>query len=50
VLVEPNRLYSVLQNFRTAIELEQLTCDLTDGIKVIVPEGWIHVRARILSQ
>jgi phosphomannomutase len=45
VLVEPNRLYSVLQNFRTAIELEQLTCDLTDGIKVVVPEGWIHVRA-----
>ena len=43
--VEPNRLYSVLQDFRVAIEGEQLTCDLTDGIKVDLPEGWIHVRA-----
>jgi len=45
VPVEPNRLYSVLQNFRIAIEREQLTYDLTDGIKVAFPEGWIHVRA-----
>jgi len=45
VPVEPNRLYSVLQNFRIAIEREQLTYDLTDGIKVALPHGWIHVRA-----
>lgn len=45
VPVEPNRLYSVLQNFRIAIEREQLTYDLTDGIKMAFPEGWIHVRA-----
>jgi len=45
VSVEPNRLYSVLQNFRIAIEREQLTYDLTDGIKVALPQGWIHVRA-----
>ena len=45
VAVEPNRLYSVLQNFRIAIEREQLTYDLTDGIKVALPQGWIHVRA-----
>jgi phosphomannomutase len=45
VPVEPNRLYSVLQNFRIAIEREQLTYDLTDGIKVAFPQGWIHVRA-----
>src|SRR6266699_2070867 len=45
VPVEPNRLYSVLQNFRVAIEREQFTCDLTDGIRVDLPEGWIHVRA-----
>src|SRR6266480_4205889 len=45
VAVEPNRLYSVLQNFRIAIEREQLTYDLTDGIKVALPLGWIHVRA-----
>jgi phosphomannomutase len=44
IAVEPNRLYSVLQNFRLAMEDEQLTIDLTDGIKIVFPEGWIHVR------
>lgn len=43
--VEPNRLYSVLQAFRIAVERERLACDLTDGIKVDLPDGWIHVRA-----
>ena len=43
--VDPNRLYSVLQNFRVTVEREQLTCDLTDGIRVVLPEGWVHVRA-----
>ncbi|HJZ82446.1 MAG TPA: hypothetical protein VKD91_18935, partial [Pyrinomonadaceae bacterium] len=43
--VEPNRLYSVLQDFRDGIERERLTCDLTDGIKIGFPAGWIHVRA-----
>jgi phosphomannomutase len=43
--VEPNRLYSVLQNFRLAIERDQLKYDLTDGIRVVLPKGWIHVRA-----
>ena len=43
--VDPNRLYSVLQDFRTAVEDEQLTHDVTDGIKVTLPEGWVHVRA-----
>jgi phosphomannomutase len=43
--VEPNRLYSVLQDFRVAIEREQLAHDLTDGIRVDLPFGWIHVRA-----
>ena len=43
--VEPNRLYSVLQNFRVAIEREHLSCDLTDGIRVLLPQGWMHVRA-----
>lgn len=45
VAVEPNRLYSVLQDFRVAIENEQVSYDSTDGIKVALPEGWIHVRA-----
>ncbi len=43
--VEPNRLYSVLQSFRVAIEREQVAYDLTDGIRVVLPQGWIHVRA-----
>src|SRR5712671_6404896 len=45
IAVEPNHLYSVLQDFRMAIEREQLSYDLTDGIKVDLPEGWVHVRA-----
>lgn len=43
--VEPNRLYSVLQGFRDGIERESLNCDLTDGIRVISSQGWLHVRA-----
>ncbi len=43
--VDPNRLYSVLQNFRVSVEREQLAYDLTDGIRVVLPEGWVHVRA-----
>src|SRR5207302_1898878 len=43
--VEPNRLYSLLQDFRDVIEREQLPYDLTDGIKIDLPSGWIHVRA-----
>ncbi|MFS8084116.1 MAG: phosphoglucosamine mutase [Acidobacteriota bacterium] len=45
VSVEPNRLYSVMQNFRIAIEREKLSYDLTDGIRIDLPRGWIHVRA-----
>jgi phosphomannomutase len=43
--VEPNHLYSVLQDFRDSIEREHLVSDLTDGIKVNLPAGWVHVRA-----
>jgi phosphomannomutase len=43
--VEPHRLYSVLQNFRVGIERDQLAHDLTDGIRVELPQGWVHVRA-----
>ena len=28
-----------------AIERDQLAYDLTDGIKIYLPEGWVHVRA-----
>ncbi len=43
--VEPNRLYSVLQNFRDAVERERLNYDSTDGVKVMLPGAWVHVRA-----
>ena len=45
VVVEPHRLYSVLQEFRAAMEQEGLEVDSTDGIKVTLHSGWVHVRA-----
>ena len=45
IAVEPNRLYSVLQDFRNSIEREQLVYDSIDGLKVTMPKGWVHVRA-----
>lgn len=45
VAVEPHRLYSVLQEFRAVVEQEGIEVDATDGIKVTLPAGWIHVRA-----
>ncbi|HEX5890287.1 MAG TPA: phosphoglucosamine mutase [Pyrinomonadaceae bacterium] len=45
VPVEPHRLYSVLQEFRAVLEQEGLTFDSTDGLKVTLPDGWVHVRA-----
>ncbi len=45
IAVEPNRLYSVLQDFRATVESENLQCDTTDGLKVTMPTGWVHVRA-----
>ena len=44
ITVEPHRLYSVLQEFRAAMEQEGLEIDATDGIKVTLPDGWVHVR------
>ena len=45
VPVAPNRLYSVLQEFRASVEHEGLDYDTTDGVKVTLPKGWVHVRA-----
>ena len=47
VAVEPHRLYSMLQEFRASVEKEEegLEVDTTDGIKVTLPAGWVHVRA-----
>lgn len=44
IQLEPSRLYSILQSFRLVVEGEQLTHDLTDGIKVSLPDGWVHAR------
>jgi phosphomannomutase len=35
----------VLQEFRAVMEQELLEVDSTDGIKVSLPDGWVHVRA-----
>ena len=45
VPVEPHRLYSLLQEFRVVVEQEELQFDTIDGIKVALPDGWVHVRA-----
>jgi phosphomannomutase len=37
-------LYSVLQEFRAAMDEEGIEVDSTDGIKVALPSGWVHVR------
>ena len=45
VAVAPHRLYSVLQEFRAAVEAEGVEVDSTDGIKMTLASGWVHVRA-----
>lgn len=45
IAVEPNRLYSILQDFRATVEREHLQFDTIDGLKVTMPNGWAHVRA-----
>jgi len=45
VAVAPHRLYSVLQEFRATMDEEGLEVDATDGIKVTLAAGWVHVRA-----
>jgi len=45
IRLEPNRLYSILQGFRLTVEREQLVYDPMDGIKVLLPDGWVQARA-----
>lgn len=42
---KPSVLYSILQDFRGAVEQEGLAADTTDGIVVPFDDGWVHVRA-----
>jgi phosphomannomutase len=45
VKVEPNQLYSLLQQLRSEVEREGYAHDLTDGIKFTASGGWLHARA-----
>jgi phosphomannomutase len=46
VAVEPNVIFSALQEFRDAVQDEAGTSiDLSDGVKVAFADGWVHVRA-----
>jgi phosphomannomutase len=44
--VSPSLIYSALAELRDAVgEVEGATVDHTDGVKVVWPDGWVHVRA-----
>jgi phosphomannomutase len=44
--VPPRLLFSALQDFREGLgDVEGATVDQTDGVKVLWPDGWVHVRA-----
>jgi phosphoglucosamine mutase len=46
VAVEPSVIFSALQDFRDAVQEEAGTSlDLSDGVKVVFADGWVHVRA-----
>jgi len=46
VPMEPNRIFSALQDFREAVqEAEGAGVDLSDGVRVAWPDAWVHVRA-----
>jgi phosphomannomutase len=46
VAMEPRWIYSALQDFRDAVQDEPgVAIDLTDGVRVEWPDGWVHVRA-----
>jgi phosphomannomutase len=44
--VEPSALFSALQDFRERVgSVEGASVDQTDGMKIVWPDGWVHVRA-----
>ncbi len=44
--VAPSLLFSALQEFRDGLgELAGASVDQTDGVKILWPDGWVHVRA-----
>ena len=46
VAVAPDAIYSALGEFREAVGDERgAEVDTTDGVKIVWPDGWVHVRA-----
>jgi len=46
VPVSPRLIFSALAAFRDAVgDVEGASVDQTDGVKVVWPDGWVHVRA-----
>src|SRR6266498_1669133 len=46
IQIEPNLLYSALQNARDESERAGAAeIDLSDGVKLAWPDGWVHIRA-----
>ncbi len=46
IAFSPSLIYSALADFREAVgEVEGAEVDRTDGVKVLWPDGWVHVRA-----
>lgn len=46
VQIEPKLLYSALQNVRDEVEhADAAEIDLSDGVKLFWPDGWVHIRA-----
>jgi phosphomannomutase len=46
VPIEPNLLYSAIQTARDESELAGAAeIDLSDGVKLSWPDGWVHIRA-----
>ncbi|MGE0132176.1 MAG: phosphoglucosamine mutase [Blastocatellales bacterium] len=46
VQIEPNLLYSALQNVRDEAEhADAAEVDFSDGVKLFWPDGWVHIRA-----
>jgi phosphomannomutase len=44
VAVEPNRIHSLVQKVYEELERESIESDQTDGIRVLWPDGWVHIR------
>jgi phosphomannomutase len=46
VPVAPSLIFSAMQEFREVVgDMADATVDQTDGVKIVWPDGWVHVRA-----